>query len=138
MVAGWSATVVNLTASDPFGESGFNYKARWSDGYFAHAGAAYHTGPYIMRTPESGNSFTFAGDSLTLSNPSVDTGLYYKGVGTSGIIKFNNLILDGGWIDHRSSNNLSDLFQLDGKVTVNSPSMIRAFVCPNSCRIQNA
>src|SRR5262245_28057794 len=30
----WSATSVTLTASDPIGESGFNYKARWSDGYF--------------------------------------------------------------------------------------------------------
>jgi hypothetical protein len=75
----WSATTVNLTASDPFGQSGFNYAVRWSDGYFAHAGADYHTGPFVMRTPASSNSFTFAGDSLTLSNPAADTGLYYKG-----------------------------------------------------------
>ncbi len=122
-----SATTVNLTASDAAGESGFNYKTKWSDGYFAHAGADYFTGPYLMRTPESPNSFTFVGDSLTLNNPAPDTGLYFRGVGTDGVTTFQNLILDGGWVDHRSANNLADLFQLDGKITVQSDSTIRAY-----------
>jgi hypothetical protein len=119
-------TTVTLTGSDPNGESGFNYKARWSDGYFPHANANYSTGPYILRTPESTNSFTFVGNSLTLSNPNVDTGLYYKGVGAAGITTFNNLILNGGWIDHRGNNNPGDLFRLDGYLTVASNSNIRA------------
>jgi autotransporter-associated beta strand protein len=122
-----SATSVALTSSDPYGESGFNAHYRWSDGYFAHAGADYRTGAYLMRTPQSPNSFTFAGDSLTLDNPTVDTGLYFKGEGSSGIITIPNLVLDGGWVDHRGSNNLADLFQLAGNVHVESDSNIRAF-----------
>ena len=122
-----TATSVSLTASDPYGQSGFNYMDRWSDGYFPHAGADYSTGAYVMRTPENTNSFTFAGDSLTLSNPAMDTGLYFKGLGTAGVVTFNNLILDGGWVDHRSTNGLADLFQLDGTVTVDSASTIRAY-----------
>jgi hypothetical protein len=39
-----TATSVRLTASDPLGESGFNYQTRWSDTQFAHPGAAYATG----------------------------------------------------------------------------------------------
>ena len=121
-----AVTTVTLTGSDPNGESGFNYKARWSDGYFPHANANYSTGPYILHTPESTNSFTFVGNSLTLSNPNVDTGLYYKGVGANGITTFNNLILNGGWIDHRGNNNPGDLFRFDGNLTVASNSNIRA------------
>ena len=122
-----SATSVTLTGSDPYGESGFNAHYRWSDGYFAHAGADYSTGAHLMRTPQSPNSFTFAGDSLTLDNPLVDTGLYFKGEGSTGVITIPNLVLDGGWVDHRGSNNLADLFQLAGNVHVESDSNIRAF-----------
>ncbi|WP_442481685.1 autotransporter-associated beta strand repeat-containing protein [Aeoliella sp. SH292] len=122
-----SATSVTLTGSDPYGESGFNAHYRWSDGYFAHAGADYRTGAYLMRTPQSPNSFTFAGESLTLDNPAVDTGLYFKGEGSTGVITIPNLVLDGGWVDHRGSNNLADLFQLAGNVHVESDSNIRAF-----------
>ncbi len=120
-----AATTVSLTASDPIGESGFNTKSRWSDGYFAHAGAAYSTGAYVLHTPASANSFTFVGTSLTLNNPSVNTGLYYKGTGTTGITTFKNLILDGGWVQHQSG--AADLFQLDGDINVASDSNIRAF-----------
>lgn len=122
-----SATSVALTGSDPYGESGFNAHYRWSDGYFAHAGADYRTGAYLMRTPQSPNSFTFAGESLTLDNPAVDTGLYFKGEGSAGVITIPKLVLDGGWVDHRGSNNVSDLFQLAGNVHVESDSNIRAF-----------
>ena len=122
-----TATTVTLSASDPAGESGFNYNTRWSDGYFAHAGAAYRTGAYVLRTPASANSFTFAGDSLTLDNPAEGTGLWYRGQGTAGVVTIDDLILDGGWVDHRSSGGLADLFQLDGQVTVSSASTIRAY-----------
>ncbi len=122
-----TARSVTMTASDPAGESGFNTVDRWSDGYFPHEGAGYSTNTYLMRTPESANSFTFFGDALVLNNPVEDTGLWYRGHGTAGIITFDNLVLDGGWVDHRSANGLADLFQLDGTVTVNSASTIRAY-----------
>src|SRR5262245_23874837 len=114
----WSATVVTQTASDPLGESGFNYAVRWSDGRFAHAGAAYSTGSSsLLRTPEGGNSFTFAGESLTVNNTNgINGGLLYKGSGTTGVVSFKNLILDGGYVRHASG--AGDLFHLGGKVTL--------------------
>lgn len=120
-----TATTVTMTASNPTGESGFNYKGQWSDGYFAHAGADYFTGNFAMRTPVSPYSFNFVGDSLTLNNTNgVNGGIYYKGQGTTGIIGFDDLILDGGWIQHQ--NGISDLFQLDGNLNVVSDSSISA------------
>jgi hypothetical protein len=119
-----TATTVSLTASNPVDESGFNYKSQWSDGYFAHAGADYFTGDFTLRTPASGNSFIFAGDSLTVNNTSADTGLFYKGTGTTGVVTINNLRLDGGWIQHVSSN--TDIFRLDGSIDVLSDSNLRA------------
>jgi hypothetical protein len=119
-----AATSVALTSSDPIGTSGFNFKDRWSDNHFAHAGADYFTGNFALRTPESGNSFNFYADSLTINNTTFDQGLYYKGTGTAGIVNITDLRLDGGSIHHLSS--IGDLFQLDGRINVNSASNIRA------------
>ncbi len=112
-----NATTVTLTGDDPFGSSGFHYKDRWSDGYFAHAGAAYSTGDFMLRTPASSNGFRFAGDSLTINNTNgISGGLLYKGIGSSGVVTVNNLVLDGGYVRH--ANGSSDLFQLAGSVVV--------------------
>jgi hypothetical protein len=118
------ATTVTLTASNPTGESGFNYKSQWSDGYFAHKGSGYFTGDFTMRTPDNGNSFAFAGDSLTVNNTSADRGLLFNGTGTTGVITIGDLRLDGGWIQHGSSS--SDVFRLDGRIDVLSDSHLRA------------
>jgi autotransporter-associated beta strand protein len=121
----WSATSVNLTASDALGESGFHYASKWSDGRFAHPGAAYSTGNFFFRTPASGNSFTFVGDSLTVNNTNgISGGLLYKGTGTTGVVRFANLILDGGYVRH--ANGAGDLFRLAGNVTLASSSTIDA------------
>ena len=121
----WSASVVNLTASDAFGTSGFNYASTWSDNRFAHPGAAYSTGDFLLRTPASGNSFTFVGESVRVNNTNgINGGLLYKGTGTTGVIAFNDLILDGGYVRH--ANGAGDLFRLGGKVTLVSPSTIDA------------
>jgi len=116
---------IHLTSSDPFGESGFNYASRWSDTHFAHPGADYSTGNFLMRTPDSGNSFAFVGDSLTVNNTNgVNGGLLYKGVGSTGVTTFKNLILDGGYVRHASQS--GDLFRLAGRVTLNGSSTIDA------------
>jgi autotransporter-associated beta strand protein len=121
----WTATAVNLTASDPPNESGFNYAARWSDGRFAHPGAAYSTGQFLLRTPASGNSFSFVGESLRVNNTNgASGGLLYKGMGTTGVTTFKNLILDGGYVRHASAS--ADLFQLTGKVTLAQSPIIDA------------
>ncbi len=120
------ATVVNLTASDPIGESGFNYATRWSNNHFAQPGTAYSTGSFLLRTPASGNSFSFVGDSLTVNNTNgADGGLLYKGTGTTATTTLKNLILDGGYVRHASG--AGDLFQLAGKVTLAASSTIDAF-----------
>jgi autotransporter-associated beta strand protein len=121
----WSATAVNLTASDPLGESGFNYATRWSDGRFAHPGASYSTGSFLLRTPAGGNSFTFVGESLTVNNTNgINGGLLYKGSGATGVTTFKNLILDGGYVRHASGS--GDLFQLAGNVTLSGSPTIDA------------
>lgn len=123
-IAGASG-VINLTASDPLGESGFNYASRWSDTHFAHRGASYVTGNFTFRTPASGNSFTFAGDSLTVNNTNgINGGLLYKGSGGTGVTTFNNLILSGGYVRHASGG--GDTFRLAGNVTLTSSATIDA------------
>ena len=120
-----SATIVSAIADDPFGTSGFNYIEGWSDGYVPHPGADYFTGDFAIRTPAHENSFTFYGDSLTIDNTNTENGgLLYKGHGTDGVITIDNLILDGGWIQHLSTT--SDTFQLDGKIDIASDSTICA------------
>jgi autotransporter-associated beta strand protein len=129
----WSATTVTLAGSDPAGMSAFNWFGGgwsnssyqgWSDKYFAHPGAAYYTGNYIIRTPldtynPTGTtpSFTFAGDSLTINNTNGSNGgLLFAGIGTTGVITINNLNLNSGYVRHASGS--GDLFQLAGKVTL--------------------
>ena len=116
-----SATTVTLTASDSIGTSGFNYKDKWSDGYFAHSGAAYSTGAYDLRTPSGYPSWTFAGDSLTVNSGGR---LLYNSLGTDGVITIDNLILNGGTVRH--DQNLVDRFRLDGNVTLASNSTFDA------------
>ena len=120
-----AATVVNLRASDAPGESAFNYAHTWSDNRFARPGAAYSTGNFILRTPAGGNSFTFVADSLRVNNTNgAGGGLLYKGTGTSGVTRFRNLILDGGYVRHAGG--AGDHFRLGGKVTLASSATIDA------------
>ena len=120
-----AATVVTLTASDPVGESGFNHQSRWTDTHFAHPGADYSTGDFGIRTPASGNSFRFYGDSLTIDNRTdPNGGLLFKGTGTTAVTTIPRLVLDGGWIHHYSTT--GDVFRLSGRMEVASGSTIRA------------
>ena len=120
-----SATVVNLRASDAVGESAFNDAHAWSDNRFARPGAAYSTGNFLLRTPASGNSFTFVGESLRVNNTNgAAGGLLYKGTGTTAVVRFKNLILDGGHVRHASG--AADVFRLGGKVTLPSSATIDA------------
>jgi autotransporter-associated beta strand protein len=137
----WSATTVTLAGSDPVGTSAFNWFGGgwsnsnyqgWSDNYFAHPGAAYSSGNYILRTPldtynPAGTtpSFTFAGDSLTINNTNgINGGLLFKGIGTTSVITINNLNLNGGYVRHASGS--GDVFQLAGSMTVQGSPTIDA------------
>ena len=120
-----SAQAVLLTANDPVGTSGFNHASNWSDSHFAQPGTDYYTGNFALRTPNGYNSWTFVGDSLTVNNKNnPNGGLLYNGWGHTGIVTIKNLILDGGTVKHDQFD--LDTFQLDGRVTVVSPSKITA------------
>lgn len=120
------AEVVNLTSSDGFGASSFISGSNWSDGLAPSSGNDYVIdGDVWMRTPADGGSYTFAGDSLTVSNNSSTpyyNGLFYKGTGTTGQITINNLILDGARISH--GNGGGDYFNLYGNINVVGDSVL--------------
>lgn len=121
----WAATAVTLTASDAMGESGFNFTSKWSDRSFAHPNADYSTGNFTLRTPDSANSFTFAGKSLTVNNSgNAANGLYFKGSNSNAVITIRNLAVDGGTFHNFASNGTA--FQLAGDLTVLSPSTIHS------------
>lgn len=62
------AADVTMTASDGFGEHSFNTAGHWNSGAAPTSGNNYFSGPYIIRSPNSGTNFiTFAGDSLTIA-----------------------------------------------------------------------
>jgi autotransporter-associated beta strand protein len=117
----WAATAVTLKASDPGGTSGFNHASNWGDNTFAHSNAAYSTGAFSMRTPEGYNSWTFVGNSLTV-NPGGR--LLYNGWGTTGVVTFRNLTVNGGTVRHDQFP--QDVFQLAGKVTLASTATFEA------------
>jgi fibronectin-binding autotransporter adhesin len=119
-----SAASITLTNSDAVGTSSFNTKGLWNSDSAPTAGNDYFTGPqYRLRTPVSGSSFTFGGDSLTINSTNgVNGGFMYKGTGATGILTINNMILDGGWIHHQ--NGSGDICRIAGNITVLSPSRI--------------
>jgi fibronectin-binding autotransporter adhesin len=125
-----AATSAVLTASDGAGTSAFNYTAgtgggAWSDNHFAQPGTAYSTGNFVLRTPTGTPSWNFAGESLSVNNTNGSNGgLQYNGSGTSGVVTFKNLNLNGGYVRHGSGD--GDLFQLAGKVTLSQSPTIDA------------
>jgi fibronectin-binding autotransporter adhesin len=125
-----TATAATLRASDAPGTSGFNYTAgtgggAWSDNHFVQPGTTYSTGNFVLRTPNGPPSWTFAGESLTVNNSNGSNGgLQYNGSGTSSVVTFKNLNLDGGYVRHASSD--GDVFQLSGKVTLSQSPTIDA------------
>jgi PEP-CTERM motif len=134
------AADVTMTAGDALGTSSFNTGTSWPGGMAPTAGNDYFTGEFNLRTPADGNSYTFAGDSLTVSSISADTtdpvwdpnnpanitggmsGLWYKGTGNTGTITIDNLILDGGLVV--ALNGSADIFNLAGNLHVTANSYL--------------
>ncbi|MCO6046542.1 PEP-CTERM sorting domain-containing protein [Aeoliella sp. ICT_H6.2] len=120
---------ITLTASDGFGTSSFNSAGAWSNASAPSTGNDYFTGDFRLRTPADGESYTFEGDSLTINNNVALTdgnlfGFSYKGTGDAGTITVDNLILNGGSVNHL--NGSGDIFNLDGSISVVSDSVIYA------------
>jgi hypothetical protein len=122
-----SAAAVTLTASDAAGTSSFNSGTNWSDGLAPSAGNDYIVGNDLrLRTPGDGGSYTFGGDSLTINPDPTDDrlGLTYKGTGNTGSITIDNLILNGGSVNHLDGT--GDVFNLYGNINVVADSIIRS------------
>ncbi|MBB5350320.1 hypothetical protein HNR46_000544 [Haloferula luteola] len=115
------AEEVTLTAADAIGSTSFNTAGNWSSAAAPSAGNDYLVSVQFLRTPADANSYTFAGDSLTLYTGG---GFLYKGTGSTGVITVDPLILDGGKLDHASS--YTDVFTVDGTVEVPFASSVDA------------
>ncbi len=128
LTLGASAATVNQTANNTIGTSGFNSSTGWGSGSAPSAGNDYVTNGFLLRTPTTANTnFTFAGDSLTVTDgnglsgfaAAANDALMWKGAGTTNnIITVNNLIVNGGQIRHGQGN--VDSFTLAGNITVAS------------------
>ncbi len=64
---------VTLTTTDNSPFSSFTNSSHWSDSQYPHSGTNYMVSNWLtLRTPENAGNYTFAGDSLTLSNAYVN------------------------------------------------------------------
>jgi len=97
-----STTQFILKTSDSQGGSSFNSIGNWVTNGTSNAatsppgpGGAYSTGPYVLRSPTSGDPFTFAGDSLMIS----PGGFVYDKVGTA-TMTINNCTNNGNGFDN--------------------------------------
>jgi hypothetical protein len=108
-----SAVTVNLTANNAIGASSFNANLSWSPAGAPSAGNDYVTQGFLLRTPSTAGSYTFAGDSLLVGG-GVGGGAFTPGLAnnnaflnktpTGNTITVNNLILNGSSIrDGQSS-----------------------------------
>ena len=122
------AEVVTTTGSDGFGGSSFNSAGVWINAAAPSAGNDYVIDDEDrVRTPADGGSHVFAGDSLTVQAVGSGGDLYikglsFKGTGNAGSITVDNLILDGGSVNH--INGTGDIFNLYGNINVISDSII--------------
>lgn len=113
-----SAEAISLDATDAAGASSFNAGTNWTGGATPTSGNTYLTGNYLLRTPSTTGTYSFAGDSLTLNNTNgINGGFIVKSPGNSSIT-INNLIIDGGSI--RDGDGKTDTVNLYGGINITS------------------
>jgi hypothetical protein len=125
---------------------------KWNPAGAPSAGNAYSTNGYLMRTPSTTGSYTFAGDSLTVgrgANPVGTAGYSADAFNTNGVnnnnslmnktptgagvtITVNNLILDAGSI--RDGMGSADVWTLAGNIYVTA----NGGAIGNQCRLNVA
>ena len=119
-----SAHAANIlqTANNSVGTSGFNSTTGWNPAVAPSAGNDYFNQGFLLRTPPANGSYTFGGDSLTITGganfgAAGNEALMWKGGNTTGnTITVNNLIVNGGQIRHGEGDTAS--FTLAGNITV--------------------
>jgi len=139
-----------LTTSDTLGNSSFNTAGNWSSGAAPVAGSTYSTVGWLLRSPATAGSYTFAGSSLTVGGGSGaasggsafigssstvtanNNALIFKASGVT--LTVNNLIVDGGQI--RDGNGNGNWAALDGYLTVTANGA--AFIAQDTNIINSA
>ena len=134
----WSFTTVapsanfTLNASDSLNSSSFNIIGNWVTNGTSNAattppgpGGAYNTGMNTLRTPNTGSSTTFGGDSLKLSAgaPAAYSSLMLKGPNGAAVV-INNLIMSGGVLAQGVNSGASGIEWVAGNMTVVSNSYV--------------
>ncbi len=134
-----SATRFILKASDGYGNSSFSSIGNWVTNGTASAattppgsGRAYDTGPYTLRTPTTGASTNFAGDSLTLSpgSPAASGSLMLKGLDGATVV-INNLIMSGGVLSQGVNTGSGGIEWVAGSMNVVSNSYVSGLGLPD-------
>jgi autotransporter-associated beta strand protein len=116
-----NAENVSLTASDGSGSSSFNAAGHWSNVQAPGSTNDYFTAGFQLRTPASGSSNYFAGNSLSLdySPSSATVGLLIK-YPAAGAVRVDNLKLNGGAI----FNGVGSTMSVYGNITVLTNSFL--------------
>ena len=111
-----NAANISLTGSDAGGATSFNAAGKWSNGAAPSAANDYFTAGYLLRTPASGNTNYFLGNSLSLDfNPAnAIVGLAIKYPTPPGFVRVDNLKLNGGAI----FNGVGGTMSVYGSITV--------------------
>jgi glucuronoarabinoxylan endo-1,4-beta-xylanase len=121
-----------LNASDGLNSSSFNTIGNWVTNGTSNAattppgpGGAYNTGANTLRTPTTGSSTTFGGDSLKLSAgaPAAYGSLLLKGPNGATVV-INNLIMSGGVLAQGVNSGASGIEWVAGNMNVVSNSYV--------------
>jgi len=116
-----SAAPVTLTSSDASGGSSFSAAGKWSNAQPPSSSYDYFTAGYLLRTPSSGSTNFFAGNSLSLdfspTNQLVGLAMKYP---SGGSVLVNNLRLNGGGI----FNGVGSTMAVYGNITVLTNSFL--------------
>lgn len=105
------AEIVSLNPGDAFNTSSIDTIGNWSNAAMPSSGNTYEVSLRYLRTPRTGASHTFPGDSLTLRTGG---SVLYKGTASQTL--GSTMVLDGGYV--RSGQNDSTTFTLAGTINV--------------------
>jgi autotransporter-associated beta strand protein len=122
-----TTNIITLTNSDAVATSSFNSAGNWDSGAAPLSGNpnfnAYYTTNFILRTPADGNSYVFAGDSLSVDPFSTNIVGLVTNIGTGtlsmkgyGTIAIGNLLLNGGTVVNNGTGGSPDTALLAGNI----------------------
>ena len=113
--------LVTMTNSDVWGATSFNAAGGWSSGTAPVSGMNYQTYNYRLLTPATSSSYTFPGDSLTVT----EGGLFWGGTASS-TITINSLTVNNGEVHNRGTGT----FTLAGNLTATNGLVVNAMNGP--------